>query len=78
MHPIGRTVLGALAVFMVWALLRAFRTGQINTELAAYSLDDQPFLFSITAAAYALGIAWFAWLAAGGDPATFYRWILPR
>jgi len=77
MHPIGRAVLALMAVFMVWSLVRALRTGQIFDEVRAYSLDDQPFLFSLTAAAHFLGIAFFAWLAAGGDAATFYRWMLP-
>jgi hypothetical protein len=78
MHPIGRAVLAALAVLMVWSLVRALRSGKIFSEMRAYSIDEQPFLFSLTAGAHFLGIAYFAWLAAGGDAATFYHWVLPR
>jgi hypothetical protein len=78
MHPIGRAVLAALAVLTVWSLVRALRTGRIFSEMRAYSIDEQPFLFSLTAAVHFVGIAYFAWLAAGGDAATFYRWALPQ
>ena len=78
MNPVGRAVLAALAVLMVWSLVRTLRTGRIFSEMRAYSLDEQPFLFSLTAGVHFVGIFYFAWLAAGGDAATFYRWMLSQ
>src|SRR5262249_37314001 len=78
MHPISRAVMAAMAVLMVVTLVRAFRTGQISNDMATYTQDEQPFQFSIGIGVQVLGIAFFAWLASGGDAETFYRWILPR
>ena len=61
MPPIGRVVLGALAVFMVWT-----------------HINDQPMLFSLTAAVHVAGAVFFAWLAAGGDIAGFWRLVAPH
>ena len=78
MPPVGRVVLGALAVFMVWTLVRALRGGTIFSQGSAFDINDQPMLFSLTAAVHVAGAAFFAWLAAGGDIAGFWRLVAPH
>jgi hypothetical protein len=67
----GRVILGLLAVFIAWTILRAWRSGQVFSNGWGYSLDDQPILYTLTMAAHAGGVVWFLWLAAGYDTASF-------
>ena len=76
MNPYGRIILGALAVFILWSLVRAFQRGRISsTSGYSFTLDDSPMLFTLIAIAYAGGALYFAYLAAGYDAAGFVRWI---
>ena len=75
---IGRVILGALAIFTVWTLVRALRSGTIFSQGAAFDVNDQPILFSLTLAVHAVVAVFFAWLAAGGDIAGFWRLVAPH
>jgi hypothetical protein len=75
MHPAGRIVLGALAAFIVWTLVRAFRRGVIYSSGYSFALDDRPMLFTLAAIVHAFGAVFFAYLAAGYQMAGFARWI---
>jgi hypothetical protein len=76
MNPFGRIILGALAAFTLWSLVRAFRRGIIGSASGgSFTLDDSPILFTLTAIAHAVGVVYFAYLAAGFEAAGFIRWI---
>jgi hypothetical protein len=46
-HPVSRAILGALAVFILWTVVRAFRRGVIYSDGYGFSLDESPMLFTI-------------------------------
>jgi len=73
MHPAGRFILGALAVFILWTLVRAFRRGVIQSRGYSFTLDDSPMLFTLCVMVHASGALYFAYLAAGYPPAGFAR-----
>jgi hypothetical protein len=76
MNPSGRIILGALAVFLLWSLIRAFRRGVIkSTSGYSFTLDDSPMLFTLVAIVHAGGALFFAYIAAGHDAAGFTRWL---
>jgi hypothetical protein len=75
MHPAGRIILGALAVFILWTLVRAFRRGVIYSDGYGFSLDESPMLFTITIIVHALGALFFAYLSAGYEMAAIARWL---
>jgi hypothetical protein len=74
-HPAGRIVLGALAVFILWTLVRAFRSGVIYSRGYAFSLDESPMLFTIGVIVHALCAVFLVYLAAGYQMAGFARWL---
>jgi hypothetical protein len=75
-NPIGRIILGALAAFTVWSLVRAFRRGVINSSSGySFTLNDSPMLFTLTAIVHAGGALFFAYIAAGYEAAGFARWF---
>jgi hypothetical protein len=75
MNPSGRIILGALAAFILWSLVRAFRRGIIkSTSGCSFTLDDSPMLFTLTAIAHAGGALSFGYLAAGYEAAGITRW----
>jgi hypothetical protein len=75
MHPAGRMILAALAAFIVWTLVRAFRRGVIYSRGYSFALDDSPMLFTLAAIVHAFGALFFAYLAAGYQMAGFTRWF---
>jgi hypothetical protein len=76
MNPSGRIILGALAAFILWSLVRAFRDGIINSTTGySFTLDDSPMLFTLTAIAHAAGALFFAYIAAGYEAAGIIRWV---
>jgi hypothetical protein len=76
MNPGGRIILGALAVFLLWSLIRAFRRGVINsTSGYSFTLDDSPVLFTLVAIVHAGGVVFFGCIAAGYDAAEFTHWF---
>ena len=78
MHPVGRIVLGAFALFIVWTLVRALRRGTIFSRGTGYDVNEQPMMFALVAASHVIIICLFGWLAAGGDIAGFWRLIAPH
>jgi hypothetical protein len=76
MNPSGRIILGALALLLLWSLVRAFRRGVINsTSGHSFTLDDSPILFTLAVVVHA-GIAlFFSYIAAGYDAAGFAHWL---
>jgi hypothetical protein len=73
MHPAGRIILAALAAFILWTLVRAFRRGVIYSGGYGFALDDSPMLFTLAAIVHAFGALFFAYLAAGYEMAGFAR-----
>ena len=67
MSPLGSFMLGAFAVFIVWTLVRALRSGIIFSDGVAYDVGEQPVMFASMATIHGIGAALFAWLAACGD-----------
>jgi len=76
MNPFGRIILGALAAFILWSLVRAFRRGIINSTAGySFTLDDSSMLFRLTAIAHAGVALYFGYLAAGYETAGITRWV---
>ncbi len=73
MHPAGRIILGVLAAFVMWTLVRAFRRGVIYSRGYSFALDDSPMLFTLAAVVHAFCAAFFAYLAAGYPMSGFAR-----
>ena len=73
MHPAGRIILAALAAFILWTLVRAFRRGVIYSGGYGFAIDDSPMLFTLAAIVHAFGALFFAYLAAGYEMAGFVR-----
>ncbi len=73
MHPAGRIILGALAAFVMWTLVRAFRRRVIYSRGYSFALDDSPMLFTLAAIVHASCAVFFAYLAAGYPMSGFTR-----
>ncbi len=69
----GRVILGGLAIFMAWRLIRAVRDGVIFSDGVPCDGNEQPMLFAGMAALDVIGIVVFTWLAAGHGAAGFGR-----
>jgi hypothetical protein len=78
MPPVGSFVLGAFAVFILWTLVRALRSGTFFSDGVAYAVNEQPRMFASTATIHGIGAFLFGWLAASGDLAGFWRLIGPH
>ena len=75
MNPSGRIILGALALFIFWTLVRAFRRGVIYSDGYGFSLDENPMMFTLAVIVHTLGALFFAYLAAGYEMASIARWL---
>ena len=75
MNPAGRIVLGALAVFILWTVVRAFRRGVVFSDGYGFSLDESPMLFTLAIIVHALGALYFTYLAAGYEMVAIARWL---
>ena len=69
----ARALMAALAVFVVWTMIRACRSGTIFSEGAGYSAEQQPAVFALGLAAHGFIAAFLLWLAAGYDQRSFFR-----
>ena len=78
MNPVSRILVGALAIFILWMLVRAFRRGTIFSRGVGYDINTQPIMFALIASIHVFGICLFAWLAGGGDIAAFWRMAMPH
>ena len=67
----GRFIMGAFALFVVWTMVRAWRTGRIRSGVWKFNVDDNPFMYALTLAGHAFIVAMFVWTAAGYDPKSF-------
>jgi hypothetical protein len=76
MNPYGRLVMAALAVFVLWTLVRAWRSGVIFSEGRGYAIDENPTIYSLGLAVHG-GIAIYcALLAAGLTNTEIWQWLL--
>jgi hypothetical protein len=78
MHPVGRIVLGVFALFILWTVVPALRSGTIFSRGTAYDTNEQPMMFAFVAACHVILVLFFGWLAAGGDIAGFWRAFAPH
>ena len=69
----ARALMAALAVFVVWTMIRACRSGTIFSEGVGYSAEQQPAVFALGLAAHGFIAAFLLWLAAGYDQRSFFR-----
>ena len=78
----GRFIMGAFALFFVWTLVRAWRTGWIYNGMWKCNADDSPVMYSLMFAGHAFIFAMFVAGAAGYSPSEFFDmaglgWIKP-
>jgi hypothetical protein len=79
----GRFIMGAFALFIVWALVRAWRTGRIYAgSIWRFNADDNPIMYTLAFAGYMFIVAMFVAGAAGYSPAEFLDlvglgWVKP-
>jgi len=71
----GRLIMGAFALFFVWTLVRAWRTGWIYDGLWTFYADDNPVMYSVEFAARIFMIAVAVACAAGHTPAQFFDMV---
>ncbi len=71
----GRVIMGLLAIFIAWTLLRALRNGRIFSRGYGFTIDDQPMMFVLAMATHGLMVFFLLWLAAGYDIDSFLRHI---
>lgn len=69
----ARALMAALAVFVVWTMIRACRSGTIFSEGTGFSAEQQPAIFALGLAAHGFIAAFLLWLAAGYDQRSFFR-----
>ena len=69
----SRALLAALAIFVVWTMIRACRSGTIFSEGVGYSAEEQPAIFALGLFVHGLCAAFLLWLAAGYDQRSFFR-----
>jgi hypothetical protein len=73
MPPFARIIFGALAVFVIWTIIRAIRSGSVFTRGIEFNIDEQPFVYSLALGFHLLIAAFLVWCAAGYDPGVFFR-----
>jgi hypothetical protein len=78
----GRFIMGAFALFFVWTLVRAWRSGWIYDDMWRFNADDNPVMYAFEFAARIFLVAMFVAGAAGYSPAEFFDmagigWLKP-
>lgn len=73
MYPIVQVIFGGLAVFVVWTLFRAGRSGFIFSKGIEFTLYEQPIVFSLVFSVHLIIAALCIWIAAGYDPGEFFQ-----
>lgn len=79
----GRLIMAAFAIFMVWTLVRAWRTGSIAAgSMWRYNVEDSPVMYTLTFGSHIFLVAMFAAVAAGYSPSEFFDmaglgWLKP-
>lgn len=64
----GRFIMAGLAVFVIWTLVRAWRTGVIRDGIWLFDADNNPFMYALAFATHILIVVLFAAGAAGYPP----------
>jgi hypothetical protein len=67
----GRVIMGCLAIFVAWTMLRAMQSGTIYSRGSAYEENTQPTIFILAMIAHGLIVMFCLWLAAGYTPTSF-------
>jgi hypothetical protein len=75
MHPAGRLVMAAFAVFMGWTLLRAWREGVIHSRGWSFSADDNPVAYTLAFVAHAGCMVLFIAVSAGVTPDEILQFV---
>jgi hypothetical protein len=65
MDPIGRVVMGGLALFVAWTVFRALRSGSLYSENMQFTSDGNPVMYSVGLVVHA-GLAIFCAALASG------------
>ncbi len=66
-----RFIMGAFALFIIWTMVRAWRSGRIYSGMWSFDAGDSPFMYTLMLAGHAFIVALFVWTAAGYDPKSF-------
>ena len=69
----SRILLAALAIFILWTVVRALKRGVVYSRGYSFRLDDSPLLSTLAVVVHCLGAMFFAYLAGGYDMAGFAR-----
>jgi len=76
MDPAGRVIAGAFAIFLVYLLSGALRSGTIFGRGVPFTITDSPAMFALTAIIRALFIVFLCFIAAGYDPVGFLKLLV--
>jgi len=71
----GRFIAVAMALFVIWTLVRAWRSGAIRDGVWTFYADDNPVLYTLAFASHMLIVAMFVAVAAGYTPAEFFDMV---
>ncbi len=63
----GRFILAGLAVFVVWTLVRAWRTGVIRDGIWLFDAEDNPIMYAVAFGTH-IGLVIFCAALAAGYP----------
>ena len=69
----ARALMAGLACFVIWTMIRAWRSGTLFSDGCAFSADEQPAIFALGLATHGGIVAYLLWLAAGYDSHGFFR-----
>ena len=76
--PVASFMMGAFAVFIMWTLVRALRSGIIFCDGVPYDFNQRPRMFASMAAIHYGGVLLFVWLAASGGIAKLWPLMMPH
>jgi hypothetical protein len=65
---VASLMMGAFAVFVMWTLVRALRSGIIFCDGVPYDFNERPRMFASMAAIHCGGVLLFVWLRAAASP----------
>ena len=71
----GRFIMGAFAIFFVWTLTRAWRTGWIYDGLWTFNAADNPVMYSVEFGVRIFLVAMSVACAAGYTPPQFFDMV---
>ncbi|HTV38553.1 MAG TPA: hypothetical protein VMF12_19145 [Xanthobacteraceae bacterium] len=71
----GRFIMAGFAVFVLWTLVRAWRTGIIRDGIWLFDSDDKPFMYALAFASHSFIVVLFAAGAAGYPPSEVFDFV---